>query len=108
MWLPHLADVAWMTQVLSRHAAALGLPGSVTAVQLLDARLTHPHRPESPRCRGWATYLVTLRDAAPVQLYVKGVPAGGRTMGSPVARTGTGDGREVPACGSRTSLTYPG
>src|SRR5688572_23063539 len=77
MWLPHLADVARMTQVLSRHAAALGLPGAVTDVQLLDARLTHPHRPESPRCRAWATYLVTTRDAAPVQLYVKGFPAGG-------------------------------
>lgn len=77
MWLPDLADVARMTQVLSRHAAALGLPGTVTGVQLLDARLTHPHRPESPRCRAWATYLVTMRDAAPVQLYVKGFPAGG-------------------------------
>ena len=77
MWLPHLADVARMTQALSDHAAALGLPGAVTGVRLLDARLTHPHRPESPRCRAWATYLVTVRDAAPVQLYVKGFPAGG-------------------------------
>ena len=77
MWLPHLADVAWMTQHLSRHVAALGLPGPLATVELLDARLTHPHRPESPRCRGWATYLVTPRDAAPVQLYVKGYPAGG-------------------------------
>jgi hypothetical protein len=77
VWLPHLADVARMTQVLSDHAVALGLPGAVTGVRLLDARLTHPHRPESPRCRAWATYLVTVRDAAPVQLYVKGFPAGG-------------------------------
>ncbi len=77
MWLPNLADVAWMTDVLSRHVGALGLPGEVAAVELLDARLTHPHRPESPRCRGWATYLLTPRDGAPVQLYVKGFPAGG-------------------------------
>jgi hypothetical protein len=76
MWLPHLADVAWMTQHLSRHVAALGLPEPVVTVELIDARLTHPHRPESPRCRGWATYLVTSRDAAPVQLYVKGYPSG--------------------------------
>lgn len=77
MWLPHLADVARMTQVLSDHGAALGLPGAVTGVRLLDARLTHPHRPESPRCRAWATYLVSVQDAAPVQLYVKGFPVGG-------------------------------
>ena len=77
VWLPNLGDVGWMSDVVSRHAAALGLPGPVTAVQLLDVRLTHPHRPESPRCRGWATYLVTTRDGAPVQLYVKGYPTGG-------------------------------
>jgi hypothetical protein len=76
MWLPNLADVGWMTDHLSRHVSALGLPGPVAAVRLLDARLTHPHRPESPRCRGWATYVVTPRDAAPVQLYIKGFPDG--------------------------------
>lgn len=76
MWLPDLADVARMTLVLSEHAATLGLPGAVTGVRLLDARLTHPHRPESPRCRAWATYLVSVQDAAPMQLYVKGFPAG--------------------------------
>jgi hypothetical protein len=74
MWLPNLADVAWMTHQLPRHLAALGLPGPVATVELLDARLTHPHRPESPRCRGWATYLVTPGDGPPVQLYVKGYP----------------------------------
>jgi len=74
MWLPNLADVAWLTQQLSHHAAALGLPGPVATVELLDARLTHPHRPESPRCRGWATCLATPDDGPPVQLYVKGYP----------------------------------
>ena len=53
MWLPHLADVARMTQVLSRpRRRAWGCRATVTGVRLLDARLTHPHRPESPRCRG--------------------------------------------------------
>lgn len=77
MWLPNLADVVWMTHHLSRHLATLGVPGMAATMQLLDARLTHPHRPESPRCRGWATYLVTPHDGAPVQLYVKGYPDSG-------------------------------
>jgi hypothetical protein len=77
VWIPNLADAAWMTDVLSRHGGTLGLPGDVAAVELLDARLTHPFRPASPRCRGWATYLVTLHDADPVRLYVKGFHAGG-------------------------------
>ena len=77
MWLPNLADVAWMTDVLSRHGGRLGLAGDVVAVELLDARLTHPFGPGSPRCRGWATYLVTSKGADPVRLYVKGFPAGG-------------------------------
>lgn len=80
MWLPNLADVAWMTDVLSRHGGTLGLPGDVATVQLLDARLTHPFRPASPRCRGWATYLVTPHAADPVRLYVKGFPAGGESQ----------------------------
>jgi hypothetical protein len=77
VWLPHLADVGVMTDVLSRHAAALRLPGAVTQVELLDARLTHPHRPESPVCRGWATYLVRTTEPSAVQLYVKGFPDDG-------------------------------
>jgi hypothetical protein len=72
VWVPNLADAEWMTDVLSQHAGRLGIPDDVTAVHLLDARLTHPHRPESPLCTGWATYLLTVRDASPVQLYVKG------------------------------------
>ena len=80
MWLPNLADVAWMTDVLSRHGGTLGLPGDVAAVELLDARLTHPFRPASPRCRGWATYLVTSQGADPVRLYVKGFPASGASQ----------------------------
>ena len=80
MWLPNLTDVAWMTDVLARHGGRLGLPGEVATVRLLDARLTHPFRPESLRCRGWATYLVTSHDAGPVRLYVKGFPAGGASQ----------------------------
>jgi hypothetical protein len=80
VWIPDLADAAWMTDVLSRHGGTLGLPGDVAAVELLDARLTHPFRPASPRCRGWATYLVTLHDADPVRLYVKGFHAGGASQ----------------------------
>ena len=80
MWLPNLADVAWMTDVLSRHGGTLGLPGDVAAVELLDARLTHPFRPESRRCRGWATDLVTSEGVDPVRLYIKGFPAGGASQ----------------------------
>ncbi len=80
MWVPNLADVAWMTDVLSRHGGRLGLSGEAATVQLLDARLTHPFRPASPRCRGWATYLVTSQDADSVRLYVKGFPAGGASQ----------------------------
>jgi hypothetical protein len=63
-----------MSGVLTRHASALGLPGLVAGVRLLEARLTHPHRPESPVCRGWATYVVTTEAAQTVHLYVKGFP----------------------------------
>jgi hypothetical protein len=76
VWLPHLADPARMSEVFSRHADTLELPVPSATVELLDARLTHPHRPESPRCRGWATYLLVPRDGEPVQLYVKGFPTG--------------------------------
>ena len=80
MWLPDLADVAWMTDVLSHHGGTLGLPGDVAAVELLDARLTHPFGPGSPRCRGWATYLVTSSGPDPVRLYVKGFPSAGASQ----------------------------
>jgi aminoglycoside phosphotransferase (APT) family kinase protein len=63
MWIPDLADPARMTRLLADHAAALGLPGQVTSAALVDARLTNPHRPDSPRCTGWATYRLTT--AAP-------------------------------------------
>ena len=74
MWLPDLADPAWMRDVLSRHAGQLGLIGEVASTQLVDVRLTHPHRPESSRCRGWATYVVALHGGSSVQLYLKGFP----------------------------------
>lgn len=74
MWLPDLADPAWVRDVLSRHAGQLGLIGEVASTQLVDVRLTHPHRPESTRCRGWATYVVALHGGSSVQLYLKGFP----------------------------------
>jgi hypothetical protein len=74
MWLPDLADATWVRDAVARHAEALELAGEVAGVELLDVRLTHPHRPGSPLCRGWATYVVTLSGAAPVQLYLKGFP----------------------------------
>jgi hypothetical protein len=96
VWLPNLADVAWMTDLLSRHAGPLGLPGQAASVQLLDARLTHPHRPESPLCRGWATYLVTPGDGPPEQLYVKGFPERGASEAAwHQDREARGPGRSV-------------
>ena len=76
MWLPNLADESWLADVVTAHARTLGVAGPVDAVRLLDARLTHPHRPESPLCRGWATCVVTPRVGAPAELYVKGFPDG--------------------------------
>lgn len=74
MWLPNLADESWLADVVTAHAAALGVAGPVDSVRLLDARLTHPHRPESALCRGWATCVVSPRDGAAAELYVKGFP----------------------------------
>ena len=96
MWVPNLADVEWMTDVLSRHAGSLGISGEVTAVQLLDARLTHPHRPESPLCSGWATYVVTTRDTSQTQIYVKGFSSDG--AGEVVLRQ---DVAATPGCQAR-------
>src|SRR5688500_16826803 len=72
VWVPNLADPGWLTEVLSRHSDALGIAGAVTAVQLLDARLSHPHRPGTPLCRGWAPCTVTAGSGPPVQLYLQG------------------------------------
>ena len=74
MWMPDLADASWMRAVLSECGDALAIGGPVEELDLLDVRLTHPHRPESPRCRGWATYLVRAGGATPLRLYVKGYP----------------------------------
>lgn len=82
-----------MTDVLSSHAGVLSMPGRVAAVQLLDARLTHPHRPESPLCRGWGTYRVTTSDASTVELYVKGFPKGGAEAAWRQDRAARPDGR---------------
>ncbi len=45
MWLPDLADAAWVRDVLSRHAEKLGLIGEVASTQLVDVRLTQPAPP---------------------------------------------------------------
>ncbi len=74
MWTPDLADARWVHDVLSRHADALGIEGGVAGVRLVDVRLTHPHRPASPRCHGWATYVVTSPDRPAEQVYLKGFP----------------------------------
>jgi hypothetical protein len=74
VFLPHLADAVWATGVVTRHAGNLAILGAIAAVRLLDARLTHPHRPESPACRGWATYAVATTDRSSLQFYVKGFP----------------------------------
>lgn len=74
MFLPHLANVVWATGVVSRHASNLAILGAIATVRLLDARLTHPHRPDSPMARGWATYAVAMSDSSSQQLYVKGFP----------------------------------
>lgn len=73
MFLPHLADAVWATGLVARHAGNLAILGAIGTVRLLDARLTHPHRPSSPAARGWATYAVATAER-PVQLYVKGFP----------------------------------
>lgn len=72
MWLPLLADGAWVRDVVTQHAERLGLTGEVQDVRLVDVRLSNPHRPESKLCRGWATYVVELRAATSVLLYLKG------------------------------------
>ncbi len=72
MWLPDLADPAWVRRVLSQESERLGFGDGPCEVALLDVRLSHPHRPESRLCHGWATYVVTPRGAPPVQLYLKG------------------------------------
>ena len=68
MWLPDLADAAWVGDILSRHAESLGVTGEVAATRLVDVRLTNPHRPESWRCRGWATYVVALHGGSSEEL----------------------------------------
>src|SRR4051812_28930556 len=74
VWVPDLADAAWMSETLSRHTESLGLPDRPVTAQLVDVRLTNPHRPESSRSRGWATYHVTSPQEAPLLLYLKGFP----------------------------------
>lgn len=53
-----LADPVRVAAVVRRHHRALGLPHAPAAVELLDVRIQNPQRPDSPRCRGWATVRV--------------------------------------------------
>lgn len=82
MWLPAVADTEWMTEVFSRNAVLLGLMDGVSSARMLDARLSHPHEPESRLCSGWATYELTTGETTstvPILLYVKAFPAGAST-----------------------------
>jgi hypothetical protein len=76
MWLPDLADEQWLAGMLAGHATDLGIASTITQVRLDEVRLTHPHRPDSPRCRAWATCEVLVQDGPPVRLYLKGYPTG--------------------------------
>ena len=63
MHVPDISDAAWVSRFLAQEAGRLGLPG-FSAVRLLDAQILNPHRPDSPRCRGWATYRLEGPDGA--------------------------------------------
>ncbi len=86
MWVPELADTAWVTTVLRSHHQQLGLPAPPTRVEVLDVRISNPHKPASSRCHGWATVRVWSghgadRDAAVVLLlagWTDSVPSGAR------------------------------
>ncbi len=54
-----LADPVWLAATVRRHHRDLGLPVPPERVDLLDVRIRHPHRPDSARCRGWATVRVS-------------------------------------------------
>lgn len=56
-----LANPEWLAATLRRHHRQLGLPLPPVRVDLLDVRIKHPHRPESIRCRGWATVRAPTR-----------------------------------------------
>ena len=58
MWVPQLADPDWVAATLRAHSHLLGFPGPPERVQLVDVRISNPHKPDSPRCHGWATYQV--------------------------------------------------
>jgi hypothetical protein len=62
MWIPDLADADRMATLLAPHAAALGLRGGLGACRLVDVRLSNPHLPGTPRCQGWATYVLEPAD----------------------------------------------
>ena len=57
-----LADPEWLAATVRRHHRQLGLPLPPERVDLLDVRIKHPHRSESPRCRGWATVRAPSRN----------------------------------------------
>jgi hypothetical protein len=78
MFVPGIADDVRMTEIISAHSDRLGLGPVVGPCRLVEAQIRHSHRPNSPRCRGWATYTVPVAgaDRPPVLLYVRGYPDG--------------------------------
>jgi hypothetical protein len=78
MFVPDIADDLRMTDIIAAHSDKLGLGPVVGRCRLIEAQIRHSHRPNSPRCGGWATYTVPVEDAGrlPVLLYVRGYPDG--------------------------------
>lgn len=82
-----LADPTWLAATVRAHHRELGLPCPPARVDLLDVRIQHPHRPDSLRCRGWATVRVStgsedgqdepvflIRSAGPESAEANGTP----------------------------------
>jgi hypothetical protein len=65
-----LADPEFLAATVRSNHRRLGLDRAPARVDLLDVRIKHPHRPDSQRCRGWATVRVAAGDGidAPVFL----------------------------------------
>jgi hypothetical protein len=74
----NVLDAHWVAEQLAAHGRPLGLT-EVHGAVLLDGRITHPQRPDSPRCRAWATYEVSdgsRAEVAPRIVYLKAFPGG--------------------------------
>jgi Phosphotransferase enzyme family len=78
VFVPEIADERRMTEIIKASSERLGLGPLVGAGRLVEAQIRHSHRPNSPRCTGWATYTVPADSAGrpSVLLYVRGYPDG--------------------------------